>query len=329
MKRNKIYASIAAVVLTASLTGCSLAGKDLVGNEDSAFHDRLIGVYVTQEPIDLFDFEGYANDHLSQLADGSHTIADTAGYEGRLYAELVEETVYDEENQPHTYWTYAFDPSLGGSACFTPTIAADWGDHVSTIIDDSISASKTHFISTDEEERIELEATLYICAGTEASEEYFVYINPVYQADDGSVYLTSGSGIGLNDRAGAGGVFTQTLSDSVTKTENDKSITKSAEIIFHVAGIYPPDKIVFLQMDREDNVLSKESFLPGTVPKAYPMQPDCAYLIISSHSTDMEGNPAAERTLYTSEDGYAQTLSPMDNGLCEVVSTNLGWQTSP
>lgn len=76
-------AALLCLLLATMLTGCQLARPETVAEVD-----RLIGVYVTLEPLDLFDFEAYFNDHAKELLAGGGEIGpeDAAAYGGRLYA---------------------------------------------------------------------------------------------------------------------------------------------------------------------------------------------------------------------------------------------------
>jgi hypothetical protein len=54
-----------AVCFLLTLAGCQLAVEDAGGTNNG---DRLIGVFVTKEYLDLFDTEGYLNDNISKLS---------------------------------------------------------------------------------------------------------------------------------------------------------------------------------------------------------------------------------------------------------------------
>ena len=88
MKRNIII--IACVMLLAFLLG--LAGLSLAqsGTADVLGKDRLIGVFITTEYLDLFDMESYFNDNIGKMTTGGDiTIdGDSPKYQGRLYATL-------------------------------------------------------------------------------------------------------------------------------------------------------------------------------------------------------------------------------------------------
>lgn len=78
------------------LTGCQLA----LPGEESAQDDRLIGVYVTTEYLDLFDIESYLEDNLNAGWTGGEITGDTDPYEGRVYAVRTEDGKYVFEGVP-------------------------------------------------------------------------------------------------------------------------------------------------------------------------------------------------------------------------------------
>ena len=98
MRNKSIVAILAGVVISALILGStgvvSLAKNEESLEADVQQKDRLIGIFVTTEYLDLFDFEGYLNENMNKvLSGGEISQADSAKYEGRLYADLVEKTL--------------------------------------------------------------------------------------------------------------------------------------------------------------------------------------------------------------------------------------------
>ena len=66
---KRITAIILAVLM---LSGCQLATEE---KREDRLQDKLVGVFVTFEPLDLeFDIEGYLNDHPGVLSGGEVTL---------------------------------------------------------------------------------------------------------------------------------------------------------------------------------------------------------------------------------------------------------------
>ena len=199
----KRYICLLAILtaIAALLCGCSLARSDM--DASAASRDRLIGVYITTEYIDLFDLEGYIGANASALSGGSIGEADAAQYNGRLYAELVDER-------------YVF-PGVDGFAFFMATTEHEYGTSYSNYTDEGVCGGKIAVNTNDNEdssgEALELECTIYGITGR--NDRHVIYTNPVYQTADGEVYLTSGHGISTSG-VGAGALVSQKLTDSTT-----------------------------------------------------------------------------------------------------------------
>jgi len=74
------------MILALVLSGCQLAKPEA---QAEAGNDMLVGVFVTAEHLDLFDFEAYFNDHANELISGGNTmIENTDGYQQRIYANM-------------------------------------------------------------------------------------------------------------------------------------------------------------------------------------------------------------------------------------------------
>lgn len=100
MKTKKIFVIFASVMLGFFLLGSSgvihMADDSL--DEGFGADDRLIGVVITTEHLDLFDFEGYLEDNGEKILFGSQIDeSQQAKYQGRLYATLVDRSYTDQE----------------------------------------------------------------------------------------------------------------------------------------------------------------------------------------------------------------------------------------
>ena len=92
---------LSVIFMAFTASGCTLAvpeaGKDGKG-------DRLIGAFITSEYLDLYDMEGYLNDHAASLMNNSSiTIGNDSRYEGKLVA------IVDKEGaQSSSEWKISF-----------------------------------------------------------------------------------------------------------------------------------------------------------------------------------------------------------------------------
>ena len=88
MNRKRIYILMSLMLLFV-LSGCSLAKEDAgkeVLESDEIVQDRLIGVVVTEEHLDLFNMEAFLNDNVDKIVDGQVIEGDgSAKYQDRIY----------------------------------------------------------------------------------------------------------------------------------------------------------------------------------------------------------------------------------------------------
>jgi hypothetical protein len=123
MKYNtKIVAICLAALLLSMLPGCQLAREDAGTN---ASEDRLIGVFLTTEYLDLFDFEGYLNDNIGSLSGGDIKLdGTTEEYQGKLYAELSPRTLTNTETGEEVVTKEYVFPGFEGITYFSARVPA-------------------------------------------------------------------------------------------------------------------------------------------------------------------------------------------------------------
>lgn len=265
----KRYISLLAILtaMAALLCGCSLARSDM--DASAASRDRLIGVYITTEYVDLFDIEGYIGAYAS---DGSISEADAAQYNGRLYAELVDER-------------YVF-PGVDGFAFFMATTEHEYGTSYSNYTDEGVCGGKIAINTNDNEdsaeEALELECTIYGLTGN--GDSHVIYTNPVYQTADGEVYLTSGHGISTSG-VGAGALVSQKLTDSTTVTDSEgNAVTNSASVNVRYVVADLPLGYTLIEMDADSREISRREYAPGELPPEYAANDSTAYIIVESRT---------------------------------------------
>lgn len=313
MKIKIIAVALLATLIITTLTGCQLALPDGGVNGNG---DRLIGVYLTKEHLDLFDFEGYLNENINGFSGGELKLdGDTASYDGRKYATLIEQTLTNvDAGEEHIVEDFVFE-EIEGIPLFTATIwdeeRVDSSRH--TTSDDGISNGHTNFSVTDNGETVELEGTVYM--STNRSDN-IVYFNPVYQSTDGRVYLTSGSGMSSEGAGEEGALFGKTMESTTTIAENGKSKTVEISVKISMGTMHPPQKISVLQMDEHNALMSKEDFQPNEMPEELTTNPNTDYLIVETHKIDYEGNAFTQREIFSEKDESFSTFSERDDGIC-------------
>lgn len=325
MKYKWIMALCCAMLLCA-LAGCQLARETAGAN---AHEDKLIGVFITTEYLDLFDFEGYLNDNISGFRGGEISVdGDTQKYQGRLYATLISRPLTNEETGEITQMEeYVFE-NVEGIPCFVVTMPMpELGENDSYIASSSNEAVSDEHIAAsygDESRGITLTGTIYTAP---SNKKHTYYFNPVYQSADGSVYVTtSGSGFMVNDESySEGSVYSQTLEAVTTVTENGETKTDSMSVTVSISVMFAPEKIVILQMDADSSILSRTEYAPGSVPESLVPEADTAYLIVETHKRDDTNSLKIAREVYGRDAESFETFSVREDGICVKRWTQIEW----
>lgn len=322
MKTRRIFAIFLAVFILFTLTGCQLALED---KGESKNKGRLIGVFVTDEHLDLFDMERYLNDNINKIYDGGiiNIDGDNSRYQGRLYAKLASRTLTDDTGNTFDTREFVFD-DVKGISFFSATVPATENEEsfITSGSDEAISDGHMGIHHGDDEDKITLEGTIYISSDFA---EKAHYINPVYQNSDGSVYVTTGNGIMLSGEQGEGSVYSQTLEETNTVTENGKSKSISSYIKISISIMHPPEKVIIMQMDKNSDKISKTEYSPGNLPDTLIPEAGVDYIIVENHKRDSESNWITSRSIYDRRDESLETFYCRDDGICVKQWTNLDW----
>ncbi|HHU91095.1 MAG TPA: hypothetical protein GXZ22_08595 [Clostridiaceae bacterium] len=319
---KKILATFLAVFILFSITGCQLAIED---KGEIKSKDRLIGVFVTEEHLDLFDMEEFFKDNAHKLFNGSSTNMDynNKKYQKRLYATLVTQLLTSQDGDTFETKEYVFE-GVDGISYFAATVPATENEisYITSGSDDAISDGHIGIIESDNEDKITLEGTIYVSAARAGKIHHF---NPVYQSPGGSVYALSGNSAMLGGLQDEGSIFSTTLDETTTVTENGKSKSVSNSVKISIATLLPPEKITVLQMDKDSNIISRMEYSPGKLPDTITPADNTEYIIAESHSFNLEGKAAVSRSIYDRKAETLDTFYCRDDGICVKQWTNLDW----
>lgn len=305
------------------LWGCALlcafclgaSGLFTLAQEETTWEEegRLIGVLVTTQPLDLFDLEAYLSEHPEALlGDGRIDERFASPYEDRLYAQL-------EEGEGRPRYVFA---QVQGYAYMAPQMQDEAGVFTACQGDEVFADGKMGVTSTDEEERLSLEATMYV--PTDSPLRTF-YANPVYQAEDGSVYARAGQGSAISGDIVEGMSHTLRLEQTSSVRTEGESSQSSAELSLTFSYVSPPARIQITQMSEDDEPLVRQSYRAGELPKSLSPRKEAAYLLVEGFA-DGEGASPLTRALYQRQDEGFETLFGREDGLCGQQYTALDWQ---
>ena len=264
--------------LALMLPGCSLLRED----GEPADADRLVGVYITENYIDSFDFEAYVQDNASSLSGGGEiSREDAAKYTRRIYAEITDgKTSFPIEGIAFIAARYEKDgESYTGS---------DYGDKLADV-HLSINVS-------DDMETTVLTGKLFADSG---AGHMSAYCNPVYQQADGRVYLVPGEGVSANM-----GSMTHSLSESCESAEKGER-GYGMDITLEVEGRRPSEKLAVLLYSAEGALLSRTEYAPEEMPEEISAE-GAAWAVFEDYTADYSGEPQVIRQLIAagSDEGF-------------------------
>lgn len=312
MKKRSILLILAVILLAAfalgATGGVALSGGNADGETARQTQGNLIGVLVTTEPLDLFDFEAYFNDHAREILNGSGEIGmeEAQEYGGRLYAAYTEE--------PRGKYEF---PDVEGFCHMSPRMKNAQGEYNAVFSDEVFDATNIGVKSTDAGDELTLEATIYAC---DDSNLRAFYINPVYQEESGAVYAVSGQGTSFGGELA--GAHTTTLTDTKTVTENGETTELTSSMTITICYVPRTAETTITQFSAQGELLKRETFAPEEVPDAMEPEKDAAYLIVET--SDVHGN-VTRKLVDSGEDGLS-TATPRADGICVQKWTELLWK---
>lgn len=313
------HAGIIAAMVSIILSGCSLAVPD-AGEEGGK--DRLIGAFITSEPLDLFDMDAYVEDHAFQLAQKEEvTVTNGGKYEGKLYA-----TVDKSGGEDPSDWKISFD-DIKGIRMFSPVWedkdgAIYWG----SVGDDGICDVNIDTDISDNTKELKISGTVYMLQG-QADKDIGYYANPVYQTPDGRIYAVSGSGFSTSGESGEGMHMAVTFNDEVTASENGKNKIEKSSVAVSYNTMYEPVKITLYQMTENHKIIKETEYIPGKLPDKISVEKETEYILIETEKKTLSGKPVIDREIYDDkeEENTLGTFYVMDNGIIAEQETEVVW----
>lgn len=305
------------LVLILSMTGCQLARTDL---EPSG--DRLMGVLVTSEYLDLFDMEGYINDNLNSFKNDMIIDGDRSEYEGRIYVTMESVTRTYDDGTTYQDTTPVFS-GLEGIYYIASRVQTDHEFYNRVYCSDGIIHAQNGYNYGDNSEAITLEGEIWMAQSHGNME---AYINPVYQDSSGNFYVVSGQGFSTSGDNAVGGIYKQTLEETHTVTEDNETKTVSVSISISLGTMYEPEQYVLLQMDPQNNIIQKDTYLPGELPKDLIPDPNTEYLILETHNHDAEKDARIERTIYARDTDQIPTYFANEDGFMMEHHSFIQWE---
>lgn len=310
---KKVSAALFCLIAALLPSGCSLALDEAPIRTGQ---DRLAGVFVTSEYI------RQGTPEIEMNSQGEITIKETTK---KIYGTLNKDT--GSTQPPITF------PGLEGYGLyrlefpemdFMGTGVTDYSSSISEMVsyytgDDFFT--DLHFSSTDEEESAE--GSLYV--STDTSFNYF--FNPVYQQEDGQVYLLPGTGISTAYFVD-GQKYAHDTSQSITRNTDGKEESKSYRFKVSIVAADPPAETELFFMSEDHKLLRSltTAQLNTFAEKENPqleLSPDVSYLILQQKTKD--GAESTHRLFDRGEETLTYMV-PAENHMLREMQIYLIWQ---
>jgi len=319
MKNKRFLFGLLIFTMMFVLNGCSLA-KEYASEEKlekEELQDCLIGVIVTEEHLDLFDMDAFLEENINQIADGEelHVKGDSSYY-GRIYA-----TMDKHESDEPLNWEFVFE-GVKGYQFFAPTLQGNAGEPFHTLIgNDEICDVNTHYITKDEGQEVHLEGTLYLESGVQNKNKVY-YMNPVYQTEEGDIYVTTGNGISSEVGGEEGSEMSSSLDAAATTTVNGERESYACSVKVNFVTAKAATKFLVYHMDKTHKILKVEEYVPGEMPEELKAEEGSSYLLLEQVKGD-----AVTREIYEpkEEETTIETLYPTGAGVMGMQFTTVTW----
>lgn len=306
------------LLVTMSLCACQLARPDGLAPKKG---DRLVGAFLTSYHLDLYRLcPGgiIAKDATNESPDAPlDNYKDQAVYmdddpcNGRIYADKKEDAngsvVYEFKlDGVPLFLAQTEQESLIPWTSFNSSAVSDYH---ATFGGDSTSIEGTVY-------------TLYSHNHDPGIEDKAVYMNPVYQAGDGSVYLKAAKGGSVNLDG------SMTLEEAYTMTENGKTVEEKFAVTVNFAAKDPTASIHVIQMSAENTLISQQEYSDQTLPENIVLDPSVEYIIVETRSPS-QGGEMCKREIFSRGAICFTSYKVRDDGFfLEQGLVNLLWETS-
>ena len=297
------------LMICVMMTGCSLATDEV--NEDGLMNgDRLVGVVVTTEHLDLFDIEAFLRDNPQALKGGEINPAGSE-YQNRIYAQekIEHSTTEDGVSCTTTYYNFDHVEGIQFLAYEAKTYLEDGTLHAQFT-----TCTSTEGIYKAQMGNVLNEGTIFVPEGEEA----IFFTNPVYQDSEGRLYLMAGTGMSYQNMAGS---MWQTLTEEYTETTNgEETETAKREFKIIVEAVKVTERIAIVQMSGDHTPLDRQEYVPENLPETLTPVEGCAYILVEEYAGD-----ELKRTLIEPDEKYITVYVKSDKIYCTAVGTTVLW----
>lgn len=309
MRNKKVIVALIIILVVFFVLGfCGVV--DVISSksakEDKEDRGSLVGVFVTNEYLDLFDMEAYLKANAGKVVSGKNVVLEDHGeFGGRIYAR------FDEDNKP------VFDGLDGLGFFFFRGKRENQDVYWAVSNDDAIVGTNVGLKTDDNGDSIDLEGEIKVAIGSGLDN---FYVNKVYQTEDGKVYLVSGQGTGFSGEIVEGMSTSVVFTDEQKVTVNEVTSTKTNRVKINIGFMNEPKSICILEYGRERGLVQKREFAPKELPNKFEVQGETEYLVVETWSED-----GVVRELFGKEDDYLRAFYAREDGYCVRKDCEILW----
>ena len=289
MKKTERMQILPVLLACGMLTGCQLA----VADSGTTQQDRLIGVYVTTEPVAP---DGKTEETVPGEPVGTEVMVSGTSADGeRLYG-VIPETSAPWQTPLGEDWRQAFPGTTGYALC----MVAEEENGVTTIRNGSDPAygKLGSGVTDNESERIHKQSgTLYLDLSKvgKAETPRTVWINPVYRTQDKRFYLTEGEGISWDSSEAEGASYSYSVREKISESFGEEAQAETTEITVNLAFVYAAQEVAVYQFDEAYGLMEHTIYPAAELPESLDFLPDAQTVLLESRCTDSEGILHTER----------------------------------
>ena len=272
---KRVFAVMLAIAVMLCLCGCQLAKTE----EEAPELGRLVGVFVTTEPLGALDAETVLNEYLSGGAKQDEIPQD---HPGRVYAIKTEKTITGPDGKERKEYSYVF-PGLEGMLLARFVMESPQGNYVTSQVSEGISDVNSRVGGSNEG----ISGTIWMAKG---SGEAIYYMHPVYQNEAGVISLLPGQGIHVS--ADDGIQAKQSFHETTSVTEGGEEQNRTFEVEITIDFANPAETLRIIQMSEDHKIIDTAAFKSGDVPAEFAKNRSCEYMIL-----EITGGEAVERSI--------------------------------
>ena len=319
---------IALFLVTVLLCGCQLAEPET----EAVGPDRLVGVFVTREHLNLFDMESYLEDNAGKLLNGGQLfVEDSSEYSRRIYATLVPDEYTDPEGGKHTTLKYEF-PDLKGQFLGAYRVEEGWtvqpdgetlhhDSYWTTTAGEWFGDIHTHITSNEfDNTGIDLKSTIYV---SDEMEEILFFYNPVYQTAGGELYLLEGTGNSCQFHDGS--TMTHSINEEQESTVPGDEAVYRTDIEVVVKCITMAQRIVVNYVDENNEVFACEEYTGEEIPLELTASEGTEYLVCEIYRLNDEGEEIMYRQIRDRESDPIELYREVEDGICAKTELAVIW----